>query len=71
MKHCPGCDKDAPAQTFVVEPVVDLRPLGTFSLAGKTLKASARRRYRLSHATCGWSVLGRIEGSDFVVWPDD
>ena len=68
MATCPNCGVSTRQEpgAMKVETVFVAQPLGTFSLAGGQLKASARARSQLSCTRCGWSTLGRIEGEDFI-----
>jgi len=67
MATCPDCGASSRTDpTFEVTRVLVAKPFGTFSVAGAQTKTVASERMKLSHLSCGWSVLGRLEGSDFV-----
>lgn len=73
MATCPSCgvsSREDPG-AIVVEDVLQVSPPGTFSLSGSSLKASATSRLRMRCDRCGWSVLGHIEGDDFVANPKE
>lgn len=67
MATCPECGARSrdDETAFVVEPVLVAKPLGTYSVAGAQMKASAYERLRL-RCRCGWSILGHIDGDQFV-----
>lgn len=71
MATCPSCQVSSRVEpnALVVEEVIEVKPLGTFSLAGVQMKASANRRLRLRCTHCLWSILGYIDGDHFVADP--
>lgn len=70
MATCPNCDTRSreDSSAFTVTDALYAKPPGTFSLAGVQLKASAVALLKLA-CRCGWSVLGRIEGGQFLADP--
>lgn len=75
MATCPDCGANSRTDpTFVQEPVMVARPVGSFSLAGAGVKFSAFEALRLRHVgsedrPCGWTVYGRSEDGYFIVDP--
>jgi hypothetical protein len=47
-----------------LEPVLDARPVGTFSLAGAQMKVSAQWKWKLQCPACGLYAIGHIEGGE-------
>ena len=67
MATCPSCGANSRTDpTFEIREAFLASPLGTYSLAGAQVKASARKTLRLTHGACGWNVTGHIEGDQFV-----
>ncbi len=62
MATCPNChtssrqDPDA----ITVEKVLVAKPLGTWSVAGQSLKTVAVEKYKME-CRCGWYVLGQLD----------
>ena len=69
MATCPRCyvSSHQDPDSFTEEPALVARPIGSFSLAGAQMKFSAVEALRMSHTTCGWSVLGRDDGQGYLV----
>lgn len=66
MATCPSCHANSRTDpTFTVAEVLVAKPYGSYSLAGFMTKITATATLRLSHS-CGWSVTGHVDGSDFV-----
>lgn len=61
---------------MVIEEVIDFKP-GTMRIeerAGGAIQQPVFEgvpKMRLSCKVCGWSILGRLEGESFVVYPGD
>lgn len=68
MATCPACGQSSRAEPglMTVEFVLVASPIGSFSLAGAQDKVSATSAAMLS-CRCGWSVIGYINGDEFVV----
>ncbi len=58
MKPCPGC---AAAGTVTVQPVLEGKPLGTYSISGAQPKAVAEGKVALTCSACGLRIMGRLE----------
>lgn len=70
MATCPSCgvsSRDDPT-AMVMEPFYEARAIGTFSLAGRTMKVSAVAKATLT-CRCGWSIVGRLEDDHLVIDP--
>lgn len=51
---------------MVVTDTLVATPPGCFSLSGQTFKVSAKVRLLLRCTVCQWSIVGHIEGDEFV-----
>lgn len=60
MKLCPACGT---ADSIAVHPVLSVKPVGSFSLAGAQTKFVASERFALRCAACGLEVLGQLHGA--------
>ena len=66
MATCPACGANSRSDaTFALQEVLVPKDIGTFSLAGAPMKVAASSAMRLAHS-CGWSVLGHIDGESFI-----
>jgi hypothetical protein len=65
MATCPNCGTSSRVdpEAMVIRPVLTPKPLGTFSLAGSSMKLSARLEQRLA-CRCGWHIDGHIDVAD-------
>lgn len=67
---CPQCGSSSRHDDgFIVTDVMVAKKITDASLAGNQMKVSATKRLKLSH-TCGWWVIGDIDGTHFVADPD-
>lgn len=70
MGTCPSCGVSSRNdKTFTIDTAFAARPL--VSIAGAQMKVVAREVLRLTHESCGWSVLGYVEKGDFVFQSPD
>lgn len=69
MATCPRCGTSSRVdpESFALAPALFAKSIGSFSLAGAQMKFSAVEALRMSHATCGWSVLGHDDGRGYLV----
>lgn len=61
-KKCPRCG----VGFISIEPFIEAKEIGTFSVAGMNLKTVARTRYRAvcsNTVYCSLRVVGRLEGA--------
>lgn len=67
MATCPGCGKSTRTNPglMTIEPILDIRPPGTHSLAGVGIKVAARELWRLA-CRCGWTATGHVNGGEFI-----
>lgn len=67
MATCPNCGVRSREvdDAIWVSPVLEARPIGTFSVAGATPKVSATFTLRM-YCRCGWSIAGWLEDETFV-----
>jgi hypothetical protein len=73
MARCPDCgvsSREDPG-AMVVTDEWRAKPLGTFSVSGSQMKTVVVVTHRLSCVRCGWSILGRIVGEEFIADPRD
>ncbi len=79
MAACPNCGVSTRVvpNAMWLQPVIVVRPLGSHSLPGSQMKASANEHLRL-FCRCGWSIAAKAipAAGAFVglpetqVWPD-
>ncbi len=67
MATCPECGLSSRTDPTAVsvERINILKPLGTFSVAGAQMKASAYEAYVLK-CRCGWWVYGQLAEDQFI-----
>jgi hypothetical protein len=71
MATCPNCSVSSrtDGEAIWIEPCFEAIPMGGWSVSGMQLKTVAVMRLRLC-CECGWSIVGRIEGEEFLGDPD-
>lgn len=72
MATCPQCGvssrEDPTAMT--IEPFLQAKPIGTWSLSGRAMKMVAVTKAKLT-CRCGWSVTGQLEDGHLIADPPD